>query len=163
MESLKLSPSVKAFKDENDSNTLTLGLSLRDSITKVWPELERLSDICAVTPLRKSFSWGTHANKNQWQKANLAGASVNACSLLRLHAHVGLRPLALQPLLPESFTMHPSVGGAGFCTSYLRTGLTTCCQVMRGFSLLSSFFIRVFYLRRYRSAGFKRRGQQPLS
>ena len=48
MESLKLR--VKAFKEENDSNNLTLGPSLRDSVTKVWPEMERLSHIFAVTP-----------------------------------------------------------------------------------------------------------------
>ncbi len=48
MESLE--PRVKAFKEENDLNTLTLGPSLRDSITKVWPEIQRLIDIFAVTP-----------------------------------------------------------------------------------------------------------------
>ncbi len=50
MESLKLGPRVKLFKEENDSNNLTLGPSLGDSITKVWPEFERLSHIFAVTP-----------------------------------------------------------------------------------------------------------------
>ncbi len=45
MESLKLGPRVKAVKEENDSNNLALGPSLGDSITKVWPEIERLSDI----------------------------------------------------------------------------------------------------------------------
>ncbi len=50
MESLKLNPRVKVFKEENDSNNLTLGPSLGDSITKVWPEIQRLSDIFAVTP-----------------------------------------------------------------------------------------------------------------
>ncbi len=48
MESLKLSPRVKAFKEENDSNNLTLGPSLGDFITKVWTEIERLSHIFAV-------------------------------------------------------------------------------------------------------------------
>ncbi len=50
MESLKLGPRVKAFKEENDLNNLTPGPSLRDSITKVWTEIERLSHIFAVTP-----------------------------------------------------------------------------------------------------------------
>ncbi len=50
MESPK--PRVKVFKEENDSNNLTLGLSLGDSITKVWPEVERLrADIFAVPTL----------------------------------------------------------------------------------------------------------------
>ena len=34
MESVKLGPRVKVLKEENDSNNLTLGPSLRDSITK---------------------------------------------------------------------------------------------------------------------------------
>ncbi len=50
MESLKPGPRVEAFKEENDLNNLTLGASLEDSITKVWPEIERISDIFAVTP-----------------------------------------------------------------------------------------------------------------
>ena len=50
MESLKIGPRVKAFKEENDSNNLTLWSSLGDSITKVWSEIDRLSDIFAVTP-----------------------------------------------------------------------------------------------------------------
>ncbi len=49
-ESLKLGPRVKALKEENDSNSLTLGPSLGDSITEVWTEIEKLSDIFAVTP-----------------------------------------------------------------------------------------------------------------
>ncbi len=36
MESLK--PRVNAFKEENDSNNLTLGS--RDSLTQVWPETQ---------------------------------------------------------------------------------------------------------------------------
>ena len=48
MESPK--PRVKAFKEQNDLNNLTLGPSLGDSITKVWPEIEGLSHIFAVTP-----------------------------------------------------------------------------------------------------------------
>ncbi len=50
MESLKLGPRVKASEEENDLNNLTLGPSLRDSITKMWPEIERFSDIFAITP-----------------------------------------------------------------------------------------------------------------
>ncbi len=50
MESPKLGPGVKAFKEENDSNNLTLWSSLGDAITKVWPEIQRLIDIFAVTP-----------------------------------------------------------------------------------------------------------------
>ena len=38
------------FKEENDLNNLTLGPSLGDSVIKVWPEIERLIDIFAVTP-----------------------------------------------------------------------------------------------------------------
>ncbi len=53
MESLKLGPRVKAFKEENDLNNLSLGPSLGDSIIQVWPEIERLSDIFAVTPFLK--------------------------------------------------------------------------------------------------------------
>ncbi len=49
MESLKLGPRVKVFKEENDLSNLTLGPSLEDSITKVWPEIERFSHIFAVT------------------------------------------------------------------------------------------------------------------
>ncbi len=48
MESLKLR--VKAFKEENDSNNLTLEPNLGDSITQVWPDIERLSHIFAVAP-----------------------------------------------------------------------------------------------------------------
>ena len=54
MESLKL---VRAFKEENDLNNLTLWTSLGDSITKVWPEIERLMDIFAVTPFRSGPAW----------------------------------------------------------------------------------------------------------
>ncbi len=50
MESLKLGLRVTTFKEENNSNNLTLGPSLEDSVTKVWPEIERLIDIFAVTP-----------------------------------------------------------------------------------------------------------------
>ncbi len=64
MESLKLSPRVKAFKEENDSNNLTLGPSLRDSITKVWPEIERLSHIFAVTPFSSQAGSNNSAGSN---------------------------------------------------------------------------------------------------
>ena len=37
------------FKEENDSNNLTLGPSLGDAITQVWTERERFSDGFAVT------------------------------------------------------------------------------------------------------------------
>ncbi len=50
MESPKLGSRVEAFREEYDSNNLTLWPSLGDSITKVWPEIERISDIFAVTP-----------------------------------------------------------------------------------------------------------------
>ncbi len=53
IETPKLGPRVKAFKEENDSNNLTLGSSLGVSITKVWPNIERLTDIFAVTPFDK--------------------------------------------------------------------------------------------------------------
>ena len=56
MASLKLGPRVKAFKEENDSNNLTLGRSLGDYITKVWPEIGRLGDIFAVAPFKKQGS-----------------------------------------------------------------------------------------------------------
>ncbi len=46
----------KLFESFSSFNDLTLGPSLRDSITKVWPEIERLSDILAVTPFRTKFS-----------------------------------------------------------------------------------------------------------
>ena len=55
MESLELGPRVKAFKEENDSNNLTLWPSLGDSITQVWTEIERLGDIFAVTPFSETF------------------------------------------------------------------------------------------------------------
>ncbi len=55
MESLKLGLRIRVFKDENDSNNLTLGPCLGDSITKVWPEIERLRDIFAVTPYISFF------------------------------------------------------------------------------------------------------------
>ena len=50
MESPDLGPRVKLFKSFTSLNALTLGPSLRDSITKVWPEIERLSHIFDVTP-----------------------------------------------------------------------------------------------------------------
>ncbi len=50
MESSQLGPRVKLFKSFSSLNALTLEPSLRDSITKVWPEIDRLSDIFAVTP-----------------------------------------------------------------------------------------------------------------
>ncbi len=50
MESLKLGPRVKLFESFSSLNASTLGPSLRDSITEVWPEMERLSHIFAVTP-----------------------------------------------------------------------------------------------------------------
>ncbi len=53
MESLKLGPRVNTLKEENDSNNLILGPSGGDSITQVWPEIERLGHIFAVTPFSK--------------------------------------------------------------------------------------------------------------
>ncbi len=50
MESPKLGPRDKAFESFSSLNALTLGPNLGDSITKAWPEIERLSDIFAVTP-----------------------------------------------------------------------------------------------------------------
>ncbi len=47
MESPKLGLTVKAFKEENDSNNLTLWPSFRVFITKVWPEIER--NFCCYT------------------------------------------------------------------------------------------------------------------
>ncbi len=61
MESPQLGPRVKAFEEENDANNVTLGPSWGDSITKVRPEIERLSHIFAVTPLMfwpSSQVWG---------------------------------------------------------------------------------------------------------
>ncbi len=43
---------AKAFKEENDSNNLTLRPSLGDSITKEWPRIERLIDIFDVIPFK---------------------------------------------------------------------------------------------------------------
>ncbi len=55
MESPKLGPRVKVFKEENDSHNLTLGPSLSDSLTEVWPEIERISHIFfAVTAFKGS-------------------------------------------------------------------------------------------------------------
>ena len=42
-------PSVKAFKEEKDSNNMSLG----DSSTKWWTEIERLSHIYTVTPFSR--------------------------------------------------------------------------------------------------------------
>ena len=50
-ESLQLGPRVKAFKEEEDSNSLTLGPSLGDSVTNVRPDTKRLIDIFADVPL----------------------------------------------------------------------------------------------------------------
>ncbi len=50
MESFKPGPRVKLFESFSSLNDLTLRPSLRDSITKVWPEIDRLSDIFAITP-----------------------------------------------------------------------------------------------------------------
>ncbi len=50
MESPKLDPRVKLFESFSSLNASTLGPSLRDSISKVRPEIQRLSDIFAVTP-----------------------------------------------------------------------------------------------------------------
>ncbi len=46
MESLE--PRVNLFESFSSFNALTLGS--RDSITQVWPEIETLSDVVAVTP-----------------------------------------------------------------------------------------------------------------
>ncbi len=55
MESPQLDQSVKLFESFSSLNNLTLGLSLGDSITKVWPEIDRLSDIFAVKPFNELF------------------------------------------------------------------------------------------------------------
>ncbi len=52
MESPKLGPRVKLLESFSSLDALTLGPSLGDSITKVWPEIERLSHIFALTPFR---------------------------------------------------------------------------------------------------------------
>ncbi len=59
MESPKLGPRVKLFESFSSLDTLTLGPSFGDSITQVWPEIERLSHIFAVTPssMRKWMTW----------------------------------------------------------------------------------------------------------
>ncbi len=41
--SLEFGPRVKLFESLSALNASTLGPSLRDSISKVWPEIERLS------------------------------------------------------------------------------------------------------------------------
>ncbi len=51
MESPKLGQRVKLFKSFSSFNALTLGPSLRDSITKVWPKIERLSHILSLHPI----------------------------------------------------------------------------------------------------------------
>ena len=62
MESPQLDPGVKLLESFSSFNVLTLGSSFRDSITKVWSEIERLSHIFAVTTfshvckLKPSFS-----------------------------------------------------------------------------------------------------------
>ncbi len=48
MESPKLGQRLKLLESFSSLDTLTLGF--RDSITKVWPEIERLSNTFAVTP-----------------------------------------------------------------------------------------------------------------
>ncbi len=58
MEFFKPGPRVKAFKEENDSNNLTLGPSLGDSVTKVWPEI----DIFVAAPFMS----------RQWRQMSLA-------------------------------------------------------------------------------------------
>ncbi len=50
MQAGRLGPSVKLCESFSSLNALTLGPSLRDSITEVWPDIERLSDNFAVTP-----------------------------------------------------------------------------------------------------------------
>ncbi len=52
MESPKLGQRVKLFESFSSLNALTLGPSSSDSITKVWPEIERLGDIFAVSPFK---------------------------------------------------------------------------------------------------------------
>ncbi len=64
MEAPKLGPRVKVFKSFSSLNALTLGF--RDSITQVWPEIERLRDIFAVTPFNilwmyKGVLWAVSA------------------------------------------------------------------------------------------------------
>ncbi len=54
MESPELGPRVKLFESFSSLNALTLGPSLRDSITKVWPGIERLRDISALSSLPHS-------------------------------------------------------------------------------------------------------------
>ncbi len=50
MESLELGPRLPLFESFTSLDALTLGPSLGGSVTKMWPEMERLSDIFAVTP-----------------------------------------------------------------------------------------------------------------
>ncbi len=52
MESPQLGPRVKLFESFSSFNALTLGPSLRDSITQVWSEIERLIESSVVTPFR---------------------------------------------------------------------------------------------------------------
>ncbi len=61
-------PSVKAFKEEKDSNNMSLG----DSSTKWWTEIERLSHIYTVTPFSR------RCNMFQWNEAKMRGSKVCA-------------------------------------------------------------------------------------
>ncbi len=54
VKSPKLGPRVKLLESFSSLNALTLGS--RDCITMVWPEIERLSDIFAVTPFNSGAS-----------------------------------------------------------------------------------------------------------
>ncbi len=58
------------FKSFSSLNALTLGPSWGDSITQVWPEIERLSHIFAVAPFSCGIKYLTAA-------ASILGAKIN--------------------------------------------------------------------------------------
>ncbi len=68
MESPKLGPRVKLFQSFSSLNTLTLGF--RDSITQVWPEIERLSNTFAVAPFKSFFFQADELSELRLEVAN---------------------------------------------------------------------------------------------
>ncbi len=117
MESLKLGPRVKVFKKENDLNNLTLGLRLRDSITKVRSEIERLSDIFAVAPFSSSVlptSLAGKTGKNIKHYIRICDVCVCCVSHHMLCTHHAQKLVKLDPLYrvhrEEALQWHERLG-----------------------------------------------------
>ncbi len=131
MESPKFGPRVQLFESFSSLNALTLGPNLGDSITKVWPEIERLSHIFAVTPSNSSSLW-------------------IRCGWCWKPPHFVLRVSSLCQLWPLHFPHSVSVSvlwSGGLCDSsgFLRPRqLRRCPSLVDNFTRCQSFEWRTF-------------------